>query len=76
MHHDRSDDNVQKYKAAKKKAKKAVSEARDKVYEEIYQKLSTKEGEKDVYKMAIFEKGRREISTKLNASKTTLIDCW
>ena len=39
MHHDRSNNNVQKYKAAKKKAKKAVSEARGKAYEEIYQKL-------------------------------------
>ncbi|KAJ4809245.1 hypothetical protein LUZ62_021811 [Rhynchospora pubera] len=52
LHHDKTDDNAQKYKLAKKNAKKAVSEARGRAYEDLYQKLSTKEGEKDVYKIA------------------------
>jgi len=52
LHHHRSEDNIQKYKAAKKNAKKAVSEARGRAYEDLYQKLSTKEGEKDIYRIA------------------------
>ncbi|XP_078164538.1 uncharacterized protein LOC144559394 [Carex rostrata] len=50
--HQRSEENIQKYKAAKKKAKKAVSEARGRAYEELYQKLRTKEGENDIYRIA------------------------
>ena len=40
------------YKGAKKAAKRAVSEARGQAYEDLYQRLSTKEGERDIYKMA------------------------
>ncbi|KAJ1698835.1 hypothetical protein LUZ63_007347 [Rhynchospora breviuscula] len=52
LHRDKTYDNAQKYKLAKKNAKKAVSEARGRTYEDLYQKLSTKEGEKDIYKIA------------------------
>jgi hypothetical protein len=51
LHHHRSEDNIQKYKAAKKNAKKAVSEARGRAYEDLYQKRRTKEGEKDIYRI-------------------------
>ena len=37
---------------AKKAAKRAVSEARGRAYEDLYQRLDTKEGERDIYKMA------------------------
>ena len=37
---------------AKKEAKKVVRNARDKVYKEVYDKLDTKEGEKDIYRLA------------------------
>ena len=43
---------MEKYKGAKKAAKRAVSEARGRAYEDLYQRLSTKEGERDIYKMA------------------------
>jgi hypothetical protein len=36
MHLDRSVDNVERYKVAKKIAKPAVSEARGQVYDELY----------------------------------------
>lgn len=52
LHHDRNEANIQRYNAAKKKAKKSVSEARGKAYENLYHRLDTKEGEKDVYKIA------------------------
>jgi hypothetical protein len=45
-------DNVERYKVAKKTAKRAVSEARDQMYDGLYQRLGTKEGEKDIYRMA------------------------
>jgi len=50
--HDRSLDNIERYKVAKKIAKREVSEARGRAYDDLYQRLITKEGEKDVYKMA------------------------
>jgi len=40
------------YKDAKKVAKKVVAMAKNKTYERLYQKLETKEGEKDVFKLA------------------------
>jgi hypothetical protein len=52
MHLDRSVDNVERYKVAKKTAKRAVSEGRGQMYDGLYQRLSTKEGEKDIYRMA------------------------
>jgi hypothetical protein len=52
MHLDRSVDNVEQYKVAKKTAKRAVSEARGQMYNRLYQRLDTKEGEKDIYRMA------------------------
>jgi hypothetical protein len=51
MHLDRSVDNVERYKVAKKTAKRAVSEARGQIYDGLYQRLGTKEGEKDIYRM-------------------------
>nr|QIA97904.1 hypothetical protein AP_R.00g000040-v1.0.a3 [Amaranthus palmeri] len=40
------------YKEAKKAAKKAVIEVKNRAYEEFYQKLDSKEGEKDIFKLA------------------------
>jgi hypothetical protein len=48
LHHNRSDENIQKYKQARRNAKKGVSEARGHAYSELYRKLDTKEGENDV----------------------------
>jgi hypothetical protein len=52
MHLDRSVNNVERYKVAKKTAKRAVSDVRGQMYDELYQRLGTKEGEKDIYRMA------------------------
>jgi hypothetical protein len=52
MHLDRSVDNIEWYKVAKKTAKRAVSEARGQMYEGLYQRFGMKEGEKDIYRMA------------------------
>jgi hypothetical protein len=52
MHIDRSADNVEQYKVLKKTVKRAVSEARGQMYDGLYQRLSTKEGEKDIYRIA------------------------
>jgi hypothetical protein len=51
MHLDRSVDNVEQYKVAKKTAKRAVSEAIGQMYDGLYQRLGTKEGKKDIYRM-------------------------
>jgi hypothetical protein len=51
MHLDRSVDNMERYKVAKKTVKQAVSEVRDQMYDRLCQRLDTKEGEKDIYMM-------------------------
>jgi hypothetical protein len=51
MHLDRSVDNVERYKVAKKTAKRAVSEAMSPMHDGLYQRLGTKEGEKNIYRM-------------------------
>ena len=52
LYHDRSVDNIEKYKVAKKTTKRAISVAKGRAYDDLYQYLSTKEGEKDIYRMA------------------------
>ena len=52
MYQDRSVDNIEKYKVAKKTAKRAVSEAKGWAYEDLYRRLSMKEREKNIYRMA------------------------
>ena len=47
LYHNRSVDNIEKYRVAKKTAKRAISVAKGRAYEDLYQYLSTKEGEKD-----------------------------
>jgi hypothetical protein len=42
LYHNRSDENIQKYKKARRNAKKALSKARGQAYMELYQKLDTK----------------------------------
>jgi hypothetical protein len=51
MHLDRSADNVEQYKVAKKTIKRVVSEVRSRMYDGLYQQLCMKEWE-DIYKMA------------------------
>jgi hypothetical protein len=47
---------------AKKATKRDVSQARGQVYEGLYQRLDTKEGERDIYKMAkIRERKTRDV---------------
>jgi len=41
-----------RYKAAKKVAKKAIAVAKSMTYDRLYPKLETKEGEKEVFKLA------------------------
>ena len=50
LYHDRSVDNIEKYKVTKNTVKRAVSVAKGRAYEDFYQHLSTKEGE-DIYRM-------------------------
>jgi hypothetical protein len=52
MHLNRSVDNVEWYKVTKKTINQVVSEARGQMYDGLYQRLDTKEGKKDMYRMA------------------------
>jgi hypothetical protein len=51
MHLNRSVDNVEQYKVAKKTVKRAVSEAMGQMYDGLYQRLGMKEGVKGIYRM-------------------------
>jgi len=58
----RSVENYEKYKEARKEAKKAVRNAMGTVNQRLYERLDTKEGEKDIYKLArLREKKTRDI---------------
>jgi hypothetical protein len=52
MHLNRSVNNVEQYKVAKKTINQVVSEVRGQIYDGLYQRLDTKEGKKDMYRMA------------------------
>ena len=61
-----SEENLKNYKEAKKVAKRAISEARSKAYENLYKRLDTKDGERDIYKLA---KARERKIRDLNQMK-------
>ncbi|GJN20485.1 hypothetical protein PR202_gb07868 [Eleusine coracana subsp. coracana] len=70
LHLDKSATNIEGYKIAKRAAKRAVSVAKGQAYDNLYQRLGTKEGEKDIYRMArIRERKTRDITTKSNVSR-------
>jgi hypothetical protein len=75
LHHHRSDENIQKYKEARRNTKKTMSEAMGQTYAELYRKLDTKDGENDIYKMVNFEKGRQKTLIKI-ILRMRLIDFW
>lgn len=47
-----AEDLLRKYREAKKAAKRAVAVAKGKKYDELYERLGTREGEKDVHRIA------------------------
>jgi hypothetical protein len=47
-----TDENIYKYKKARRNTKKVMSEVRGQTYAELYQKLDTKHDENDVYKIS------------------------
>ena len=64
LNKNRDEVNFENYKLAKREAKKTVKEARAKVYQDIYERLDSKEGEKDIYRIArIREKKTRDLGT-------------
>jgi hypothetical protein len=63
LHLDRSATNIESYKIANRVAKRVVSAAKDQVYDDLYQWLGTKEGEKDIFRLArIRERKTRDIN--------------
>jgi hypothetical protein len=58
----RSTESLEKYKITRREAKEAVRKARSIVFKDLYKKLDTKDGEKDIYRLACFkEKNTRDI---------------
>ncbi|KAK3550692.1 hypothetical protein QTP70_002392 [Hemibagrus guttatus] len=49
---DRTEENRQEYKELQRRVKRDVSKAKQKAYEELYTRLDTREGEKDLYRLA------------------------
>ena len=63
LHLDKSAATIESYKIAKRAAKRAVSVAKGQAYDDLYQRLGTKEGEKDIYRLArIRERKARDIN--------------
>ncbi|KAK3526321.1 hypothetical protein QTP70_022740 [Hemibagrus guttatus] len=49
---DRTEENRQEYKELQHRVKREVSKAKQKAYNELYTRLDTREGEKDLYRLA------------------------
>ncbi|KAK3569107.1 hypothetical protein QTP86_022139, partial [Hemibagrus guttatus] len=49
---DRTEENRQEYKVLQRRVKREVSKAKQKAYDELYTRLDTREGEKDLYRLA------------------------
>ncbi|KAK3542268.1 hypothetical protein QTP86_021993, partial [Hemibagrus guttatus] len=49
---DRTEENRQEYKELQRRVKREVSNAKQKAYDELYTRLDTREGEKDLYRLA------------------------
>ncbi|KAK3545277.1 hypothetical protein QTP70_002960 [Hemibagrus guttatus] len=49
---DRTEENRQEYKELQRRVKREVSKAKQKAYEELYTRLDSREGEKDLYRLA------------------------
>ncbi|KAK3552217.1 hypothetical protein QTP86_005984 [Hemibagrus guttatus] len=49
---DRTEENRQEYKELQHRVKRAVSKAKQKAYDELYTRLDTREGQKDLYRLA------------------------
>ncbi|KAK3507962.1 hypothetical protein QTP70_005447 [Hemibagrus guttatus] len=49
---DRTEENRQEYKELQHRVKREVSKAKQKAYEELYTRLDTREGQKDLYRLA------------------------
>ncbi|PWZ33941.1 hypothetical protein Zm00014a_027684 [Zea mays] len=63
LFHDRSTVNIERYKVAKRTAKRAVSETKGQAYDDLFRRRSTKEGDKDAYKMTrIRERKTRDLN--------------
>ncbi|KAK3523014.1 hypothetical protein QTP86_011091 [Hemibagrus guttatus] len=49
---DRTEENRQEYKELQRRVKREVSKAKQKAYDELFTRLDTREGEKDLYRLA------------------------
>ncbi|KAK3538426.1 hypothetical protein QTP86_001766 [Hemibagrus guttatus] len=49
---DKTEENKQEYKELQRRVKREVSKAKQKAYDELYTRLDTREGEKDLYRLA------------------------
>ncbi|KAK3514616.1 hypothetical protein QTP70_021528, partial [Hemibagrus guttatus] len=49
---ERTEENRQEYKELQRRLKREVSKAKQKAYDELYTRLDTREGEKDLYRLA------------------------
>ncbi|KAK3521396.1 hypothetical protein QTP70_004128 [Hemibagrus guttatus] len=49
---DRTEENRQEYNELQRRVKREVSKAKQKAYDELYTRLDTREGEKDLYRLA------------------------
>ncbi|KAK3510464.1 hypothetical protein QTP70_008662 [Hemibagrus guttatus] len=49
---DRTEENRQEYKELQRRVKREVSKAKQKAYDELYTRFDTREGEKDLYRLA------------------------
>jgi len=64
-----------RYKATKKIAKKAIAIAKSKAYNRLYQKLESKEGEKEIFKLARVRERRTRDLGVVRCIKDEIVRC-
>ena len=69
LHLDRIAANIEGYKLAKMAAKRAASVAKGKTYDDLYQRLGKKEGEKDIYRMAMIRERKTQDINQIKCIK-------
>ncbi|KAK3556306.1 hypothetical protein QTP70_007130 [Hemibagrus guttatus] len=64
---DRTEENRQEYKELQRRVKREVSKAKQKAYDELYTRLDTREGEKDLYRLARQrDRDRKDVQQKVD----------
>ena len=65
----RSEEDFERYKYIRKETKKVIRDAKFKAYDDLYDKLGTKDGERDIFKLAKLRERKTRYFNHIKCSK-------